>query len=66
MPQVSPQGKMMMLLQDRVLRLESKAIALGTERDATPRAMSGIHLAKEDWKEQPSLRTWLIKFGYIK
>ena len=36
-----------------------------TEREATPMAMSGIHFAK-DWKEQSSLRTWLMKFWYLK
>lgn len=36
-----------------------------TEREATPTTTSGIHFAK-DWKEQSSLRTWLMKFWYLK
>lgn len=65
MPQISLRDKMKMPLQERVLRPENKAIALSTEKEATPRTMSGIRFAK-DWKDQPSLRTWLMQFGYLK
>ena len=59
-----PQGKMMMLLQDKVLRLESKGIALSKERsrwEGNGWLSFGKGLERANIPENTLIKFWYLK-----